>query len=226
RLQRRIVGVLLIGERLILEVGDRVRQEHGPGPGGRGAGDGGHDHGEDRGCRERESELHGGEPRRFDVRCTVRPMKDMLSDEIVVVGAGPAGLVAAIPLARAGVPTRVLERRTEPSTHPRATVVSTWAMEQLRRWGLAERLRAAELKVEWLGLLCDTLADPGQTFPVGYPTRAQRAVLSPEGPACVPQDLLERVLVEHLRSLPAARLVTGTEVRDPRVMDARFVIGA
>jgi putative polyketide hydroxylase len=153
-------------------------------------------------------------------------MKDKLSDGIVIVGAGPAGLVAAITLARAGVPTRILERRAEPSTHPRATVVSTWAMEQLRRWGLAARLRAAELNVEWLGLSCETLADRGEPFPVGYPTRAQSAVLSPEGPACVPQDLLERVLLEHLRSLPAARLETSTEVRDARSIDARFVIGA
>jgi len=153
-------------------------------------------------------------------------MKDKMSDEIVIVGAGPAGLVAAITLARAGVPTVVIERRTEPSTHPRATVVSTWAMELLRRWGLAERLRALELKVEWLGLLCETLADPGEPFPVGYPTREQSAVLSPEGPACVPQDLLERMLTEHLRSLPAARLVTGTEVRDVAAVGARFVIGA
>ena len=77
-------------------------------------------------------------------------------------------------------------------------------MELLRRWGMAEQLRALELKVEWLGLLCETLADPGEPFPVGYPTREQSAVLSPEGPACVPQDLLERMLTEHLRSLPAA----------------------
>ena len=143
-----------------------------------------------------------------------------------MVGAGPAGLVAAITLARAGVPTLVVERRREPSTHPRATVVSTWAMELLRRWGLSARLRAAELKVEWLGLMCETLADPGEPFPVGYPTREQSAVLSPEGPACVPQDLLERVLTEHLRSLPAARLVTGTAVREVPATRARFVIGA
>jgi 2-polyprenyl-6-methoxyphenol hydroxylase-like FAD-dependent oxidoreductase len=165
-------------------------------------------------------------------------MKDTLSDEIevLVAGAGPAGLVAAITLARSGVRTLVVERRTEPSTHPRATVVSTWAMELMRRWGLSERLRANALDVEWLGLLCETLADAGTSFPVGYPTREQSEVVSPEGPACVAQDLLEPLLVEHLRSLPAAEIRTGTEVlgiENERVVlsrgrsvQARFVIGA
>ena len=35
RLERGVVGVLLVGQRLVLEVGDRVRQEHGPGAGRR-----------------------------------------------------------------------------------------------------------------------------------------------------------------------------------------------
>jgi 2-polyprenyl-6-methoxyphenol hydroxylase-like FAD-dependent oxidoreductase len=170
-------------------------------------------------------------------------MKDSLSDEIdvLVAGAGPAGLVAAITLARSGARTLVVERRTQPSTHPRATVVSTWAMELMRRWGLSERLRANALDVEWLGLLCETLADSGQSFPVGYPTREQSEILSPEGPACVAQDLLEPVLAEHLRLLPAAQMRTGAEVvgvdgdrvelRDVRTGEtwtvcARFVIGA
>jgi len=165
-------------------------------------------------------------------------MKDRLSDEIdvVVAGAGPAGLVAAITLARAGVRTLLVERRTKPSTHPRATVVSTWAMELMRRWGLSDRLRASALDVEWLGLLCETLADAGTSFPVGYPTREQSEVVSPEGPACVPQDLLEPFLVEYLRSLPAAEIRTGTEVLGiegerlllsrGRSVQAQFVIGA
>lgn len=160
---------------------------------------------------------------------------------MLVAGMGPAGLVNAITLARHGVRTLVVERRLTPSTHPRATVVSTWSMELMRRWGLSGRIRAGALDVEWLGLLCETLADAGRPFPVGYPTRDQSPVLSPEAPACAPQDLLEPLLAEHLRSLPAARIRTGTEVvavdgdrvtlRDVRTgatgrARARFVIGA
>ncbi len=143
-------------------------------------------------------------------------MKDRLSDEIevpvLVAGMGPAGLVAAITLARHGVRTLVVERRLAPSTYPRATVVSTWSTELMRRWGLSGQLQAGALDVEWLGLLCETLADSGQPFPVGYPTREQSPVLSPEAPTCAPQDLLEPLLAEHLRSLPAATIRTGTEV--------------
>ena len=160
---------------------------------------------------------------------------------MLVAGMGPAGLVAAITLARHGVRTLVVERRLAPSTYPRATVVSTWSIELMRRWGLSGQLQAGALDVEWLGLLCETLADSGQPFPVGYPTREQSAVLSPEAPTCAPQDLLEPLLAEHLRSLPAATIRTGTEVvsvdgesvalRDVRTgatwrAHARFVIGA
>ena len=49
-------------------------------------------------------------------------------------------------------------------------------------------------------------------WPTGIPTREQAAVLSPTAPACVPQDHLEPVLLEHLRSLGGARVHLHTEV--------------
>src|SRR4051794_8547559 len=122
---------------------------------------------------------------------------------VVVVGAGPAGLTAAIAVARLGVRVLVAERRAEPSDLPRATVVSTRSMEILRSWGLAAAaLDGGDRDVEWRLWASPTLARAreGTAMEVGYPTRAQAAVLSPEEPACVPQDHLERVLEEHLRT--------------------------
>ena len=131
-----------------------------------------------------------------------------------MVGAGPAGLTAAITLARAGIETLVVERRTRVSDLPRATGVSTATMELLRSWGLEERVRAAAVDVEWRALECASLADAaaGRAIEVGYPTRAQSAVVSPTRPACIPQDELEPILQEYLASLPAARLRRGVEV--------------
>jgi 2-polyprenyl-6-methoxyphenol hydroxylase-like FAD-dependent oxidoreductase len=135
---------------------------------------------------------------------------------VLVVGAGPAGLTAAITLARAGVETLVVERRTQVSDLPRATGVSTGTMELLRSWGLEEQVRAAAVDVEWRALATTTLAEAaaGTAVEVGYPTRAQSAVVSPTRPACIPQDALEPILQEYLATLPSVRLERGVEYRD------------
>src|SRR5829696_959527 len=166
--------------------------------------------------------------------------------DVVVVGAGPGGLAAATALSRYGATTLLLERRPEPSTLPRATVISTRCMELLRAWGLDGEVHAGGVDGDvWLWE-CVTLAAAaqGRAHGVGYPTREQAAVLSPSAPGIVPQDWLEAVLRRHAESQPAARLELGTEVeavkdapggvavtvRDQtgrrRVVRARYVVAA
>lgn len=55
---------------------------------------------------------------------------------VLIVGAGPAGLIAAITLARQGIASLLVERRAGTSPFPRATGVSTRTMEIIRSWGL------------------------------------------------------------------------------------------
>lgn len=132
----------------------------------------------------------------------------------MVVGAGPAGLTAAVALARLGVEVLLVERRRQLSSLPRATAVSTRTMEIFRSWGLEAEIRAHEADVQWQMWFAPTLAEAGagQGIAAGFPTRDQSAVMSPTSPACVPQDQLEPILLDHLRSYASARVELGTEV--------------
>jgi len=133
---------------------------------------------------------------------------------VLVVGAGPAGLAAAIELTRHDIPTLLIERRTRLSSHPRATVLSLRSMELVRAWGLEADVRARSAEVDSRMLESETLADAaaGTAIEVGYPTAEQSRMVSPTAPACVAQDDLEPLLLEHLRATPRARVELGSEL--------------
>jgi 2-polyprenyl-6-methoxyphenol hydroxylase-like FAD-dependent oxidoreductase len=135
---------------------------------------------------------------------------------VLVVGAGPAGLTAAVMLARQGIDVLVVERRPEGSELPRATVLSVRAMELLRSWGLEQRILAGGVDVEMsmYEMPNAARATEGSRIEVGYPTAEQAAIVSPTAPACVPQDHLESVLLDHLASLPSVTVERGTEAVD------------
>jgi putative polyketide hydroxylase len=132
---------------------------------------------------------------------------------VLIVGAGPAGLVAAITLARQSVPVTLIERRTGTSPFPRATGISTRTMELIRSWGLETRVRAAEIDARTEGWMTTTLAAPdGMPVPMGFPTREQALAASPTTPVLAPQDRLEPVLLAHLREYPHADVRFGVEL--------------
>lgn len=62
--------------------------------------------------------------------------------EVLVVGAGPTGLVAAAQLARRGVTVRIIDVGPRRSPHSRALVVHARSLELLDKMGLADRLLA------------------------------------------------------------------------------------
>lgn len=55
--------------------------------------------------------------------------------QVLVVGAGPAGLAAGLTLARYGINVLVIDKRGGISTLSRNLVISTRGMELMRRWG-------------------------------------------------------------------------------------------
>jgi putative polyketide hydroxylase len=137
--------------------------------------------------------------------------------KVLVVGAGPAGLVTAITLGRLGVPTTVIERRTAPSPFPRATGISLRSMEIFRSWGLEEPIRAGEMDVgttSWIG--GPIALGQGMPTSLGFPNATEARAVSPTRPAAAPQDHLEPVLLEHLRGYPSVDVRFGVSLVDLR----------
>ena len=79
---------------------------------------------------------------------------------VLIVGGGSVGLAAALFLARLGVSSLLVERRTSTSTHPRARGLNYRTMEIFRTLGLEEAIRAAgaSLANSKLSILVETLS--------------------------------------------------------------------
>ncbi|HUO92960.1 MAG TPA: FAD-dependent oxidoreductase [Rhizomicrobium sp.] len=70
-------------------------------------------------------------------------MADERETDVLIVGAGPVGLAAAIELGKRGVRCIVVERNDRVGYSPRAKTTNVRTREHLRRWGIADALRQA-----------------------------------------------------------------------------------
>ena len=132
---------------------------------------------------------------------------------VLVAGAGPGGLVAAITLARYGIDVLLIDKRGTPSGLSRALVISTRGMELMRRFGLEEAVRsgAADVKIRaWV--TPDLASGDGTAMPLGYPSDAEAALASPTRPAWVAQDHHEPIMLEHLRGSPSVSIRLGCQL--------------
>jgi 2-polyprenyl-6-methoxyphenol hydroxylase-like FAD-dependent oxidoreductase len=116
--------------------------------------------------------------------------------EVLIVGAGPTGLVLAIWLTRLGVRVRIVDRNAEPSTTSRAVAVQARVLEMYAQLGLAAPVVAAGVRAEALNLW------------VGR-RRAAHVPIGPIGEGLTPfpfvliypQDAHERLLIAELARL-------------------------
>src|SRR5471032_2170614 len=73
------------------------------------------------------------------------PIRDT---EILIIGAGPTGLVLALWLTRLGVRVRIVDRTAGPGTTSRALAVQARTLELYRQAGLAEAVVARGRRVQ------------------------------------------------------------------------------
>ena len=149
---------------------------------------------------------------------------------VLVAGGGPAGLAAAAELARHGVDCVVIEPRVEVShRRPRAKTTSARTMEHLRRWGLADALRAAApLKVAWSQRVtfCESLTGRRITdFDHAFGLSTERDDRVAEVGQQVPQPVVEEVLRRHINGRPGVDLRLGHTVTAVR-QDAGLAVAS
>jgi 2-polyprenyl-6-methoxyphenol hydroxylase-like FAD-dependent oxidoreductase len=63
--------------------------------------------------------------------------------QLLIVGAGPTGLVLALRLAKAGTPFRLIDRNSGPGQASRAMAVQARTLEFYRQLGIADEVVAA-----------------------------------------------------------------------------------
>jgi len=130
---------------------------------------------------------------------------------VIVIGAGPSGLTAAIDLAQNGVPVCVLEARDGAAVGSRAVCYSRRTLEILNRLQFAEPCVAKG--VSW---------DVGRTF--FRDDEVYRFNLSPDGAHQYPgmvnlqQYYLEEFAIARARALPLLDLRFGSRVNSLKLM--------
>jgi putative polyketide hydroxylase len=153
--------------------------------------------------------------------------------DVLIVGAGPAGLATAVELADRGIGTVVLERRPDSCDHPRATALTAETMDTLRRWGVESNVNRAGFPSEHAMSIRPCLVGP-ELFRVPFPDHVWTCA----------QDRLEPILAGRARTAGAVirygceavhtqsvedgvvATIEGLDGRSSTNVRARYLVGA
>ncbi|AOS79320.1 MULTISPECIES: FAD-dependent oxidoreductase [Hydrogenophaga] len=157
-----------------------------------------------------------------------------LSTQVLIVGAGPAGLATAIGLAERGVDFVIVDALDEAQNTSRAAVIHAATLDSLRALSLSDRLVAQGIEVPRFRIRERDAVLFDASF-AGLPTLTPFALM-------IPQDETERIFIDRLAELghvvrrpvrltrfdaSAAGVRATCEGEDGAVtIDARYIVGA
>jgi 2-polyprenyl-6-methoxyphenol hydroxylase-like FAD-dependent oxidoreductase len=136
--------------------------------------------------------------------------------KVLIVGAGPVGLALAIELGHRGIGCLVVERNERVGHAPRAKTTNVRTREHLRRWGIADALRAASpLGLDYPSNVAFVTRLNGYLL-----TRFENAMYCAPGKnpfysehaQWIPQYTVEEVLRRHAQSLAGVELRFSAEL--------------
>ena len=119
----------------------------------------------------------------------------MSRSDVLIVGAGPTGLVLALWLAKQGVDVRIVDKTDGPGTTSRALAVQARTLELYRQLDLTDEVLEKGHKVPGVNLW----VQGRKRARVSFATIAED--LTPYGPFIYPQDQHERLLIGRLDAL-------------------------
>ncbi|WP_394788192.1 FAD-dependent monooxygenase [Rhodoferax sp.] len=135
---------------------------------------------------------------------------------VLIVGAGPAGLALAIELGQRKIPCLLIERNDRVGYAPRAKTTNVRTREHLRRWGIAEQLRAASpLGIDYPSnvVFCTRLSgQPLAKIENAMYCAPGKNPLYSEHAQWIPQYAVEDVLRAHAETLPSVELRFSAEL--------------
>ena len=174
---------------------------------------------------------------------------------VILIGAGPCGLILAIELGRRAVRTIVLEEKISPTPFPQANATQARTMEHYRRLGLAEHIRSQGLPPSYpTDIAYFTRFTKHELARFNLPAARQARELiktltgswrAAELPHRCSQMFVERILRAEAEALDAVTIHSGwcatraqqsdagvtveavsADGRDHRTLRCKFVVGA
>src|SRR6266852_4638912 len=125
--------------------------------------------------------------------------KQMPQSDVLIIGAGPTGLVLALWLTKLGVKVRIVDKTAEPGTTSRALAVQARTLELYRQLDLADPVVARGHRVPAVNLWVKGEAAARLAF------ESVGSGLTPYPFLHIfPQDQHERLLIERLKALGVA----------------------
>ncbi|MCZ0978183.1 FAD-dependent monooxygenase [Streptomyces diastatochromogenes] len=109
--------------------------------------------------------------------------------DVLVVGAGPTGMVVACELLRRGVRVRIVDRAPEPSPFPKALLVWPRSIDLFEDLGVLGELRGAGIQINAFSYFSERRRLASFAFPQDL------------SPVCLPQNETERILRARLAAL-------------------------